>query len=111
MAGLLPGEGKDAGGLRRFGYVTLRAKGDGLLCPAGARLPAHEFHRWDCDRPGADFIAEKPDGRRWDCGVHTPTLYAGFPHFHFCACPESAARFLAACRKRRRRKEKAVPEK
>ena len=103
MTGVLPGESFDAGRLTRFGYVTLRAKSGGLLLPAGGSFPAHEFHRWDCDRPGADFLAEKPDGRRWDCGIHSPTLYAGFPHFHFCASPEAAARFLAACRRKKHR--------
>ena len=97
MAGALPGECRDTGKLARFGYVSLRAKTDNLLCRAGESIPAHEFHRWDCDRPGGDFTAEKPSGRRWDCAVSTPRLYAGYPHFHFLANPSFAERFYNAC--------------
>lgn len=52
MAGALPGRAANTGKLGRFGYVTLTAKKDGLLGPAGTRLPAHEFHYWDSDAPG-----------------------------------------------------------
>ena len=41
---------------------------------------------------------QKPlSDRGWDCGWHGPTLYAGFPHFHFSGCPDAARRFVAAC--------------
>ena len=99
MAGALPGTCRDTGHLARFGYISLRAKRDNLLCRAGEAIPAHEFHHWDCDRPGEDFSAEKPNGRRWDCAVATDSLYAGFPHFHFYARPDFAANFCRACRK------------
>lgn len=77
--------------------MTLTAKKDGLLGPAGTRLPAHEFHYWDSDAPGSGFRADKPQSSRgWDCAFHTPTLYAGFPHFHFWAAPSAARNFVAA---------------
>ena len=99
MAGVLPGSSFDTGKLTRFGYVTLTASKDNLLCRAGQSIPAHEFHHWDAEQPGSDFTAEKPSGRRWTCAVATDTLYAGFPHFHFYANPTFAVRFLDACRK------------
>ena len=100
MAGALPGRAANTGRLGRFGYVTLTAKKDGLLGPAGTRLPAHEFHYWDSDAPGSDFRADKPQSSRgWDCAFHTPTLYAGFPHFHFWAAPSAARNFVAAARR------------
>lgn len=99
MAGVLPGGCFDTGKLTRFGYVTLTAQKDNLLCPAGERIRAHEFHRWDAENPGSSFSAEKPSGRRWLCGHASDTLYAGFPHFHFYANPSFAVRFLDACRK------------
>ena len=99
MAGVLPGSCFDTGKLTRFGYVTLTASKDNLLCRAGQSIPAHEFHHWDAEQPGSDFTAEKPSGRRWTCAVATDTLYAGFPHFHFYANPTFAVRFLDACRK------------
>ncbi len=97
MAAALPGDAFPAGGLRRFGYVRLTAKQGNLLCRAGESFPAHEFHYWESSCPGGAFAAEKPGGRRWDCAFASPTQYAGFPHFHFCAKPEMAARFLRAC--------------
>ena len=99
MVGLLRGEGINTGKLVRFGYVTLTAQRDNLLCAAGEAIPAHEFHYFDVDDPGDSFVAAKSTGRSWNCGVTTQTLYAGFPHFHFYAYPTMAANFLAACRK------------
>ena len=103
MAGVLPGRCFDAGRLTRFGYVTLRAKRDSLLCRAGETIRGHEFHHWDARCPGGDFWAEKPSGRGWDCAVATDRLYAGYPHFHFYANPASAARFYETCVKEKHR--------
>ena len=59
-------------------------------------MPAHEFHYWDSTNPGSAFKAQKPLSERgWETGVATKSLYAGFPHFHFAAKPEAAARFVA----------------
>ena len=99
MAGALKGSCFDTGKLTRFGYVTLTAQKDNLLCRAGETIPAHEFHHWDAEHPGEDFRAEKPSGRSWPCTHASRTLYAGFPHFHFYANPSFAVRFLDACRK------------
>lgn len=99
MAGALKGVCFDTGKLTRFGYVTLTAQRDNLLCRAGEQIPAHEFHHWDAEAPGEDFRAEKPSGRSWLCAHASKTLYAGFPHFHFYANPSFAVRFLDACRK------------
>ena len=100
MAGVIPGRAWNTGRLGRFGYVTLTARTGGLLCRAGEQLPAHEFHYWDSQQPGDRFRAQKPlSSRGWDCGVHTSTLYAGFPHFHFWARPEMARNFVAAARR------------
>ena len=100
MAGAFSGDAHNTGKLGRFGYVTLTAQKDGLLCRAGESFPAHEFHYWDSTTPGTDFHAQKPQSDRgWDCAFHTPTLYAGFPHFHFWARPELARNFAAAARR------------
>jgi len=95
MTGVLPAEARNAGRLSRFGYVTLTAKQGGLLGPPGMQVRGHEFHYWDSTEPGGDFQAVKPlSNRGWRCGVHREGLYAGFPHFHFCGCPEVGRRFL-----------------
>ena len=103
MAGVLPGRCRDAGKLTRFGYVTLTAKADNLLCPAGASIRGHEFHHWDASRPGGCFTAEKSTGRTWDCVHATDTLYAGYPHFHFYADPAFAESYYNACLKEKYR--------
>jgi len=98
MANVLDQTAWNSGKLGRFGYAELTAGTDGLLCRAGQRLPAHEFHYWESSAPGTAFHAQKPrSSRGWDCAWHTPTLYAGFPHFHFCGAPEAARRFVSAC--------------
>ena len=98
MVGFLPGSSFRTPSLRRFGYVRLTAQKDNLLCKKGEGFAAHEFHYWDSQQPGVDFHAQKPgSSRSWDCAWHTPTMYAGFPHFHFRAYPEAARRFVSAC--------------
>ena len=98
MVGSLPGKSYDNGKLTRFGYVRLQAKNDQMLCKAGEEIRGHEFHHWDCTEPGDGFTAVKElSGKRWDCVVSTPTLYAGYPHFHFYANPSFAVNFYRAC--------------
>lgn len=97
MAQVLPGTCFDNGKLTRFGYVTLEAKKDNLLCKAGEKIPAHEFHHWDCTEPGDSFTAHKTSGRRWPCAVATDRLYAGYPHFHFYSNLNFAKNFYEAC--------------
>lgn len=97
MAGIMDSQSYPAGALRRFGYVTLTAKRDNLLCRAGESIPAHEFHYWDSTSCGGEFRAQKPGGSAWDCAFATETLYAGYPHFHFYSNPEFAGNFLKKC--------------
>lgn len=95
MAGVIPGGCRNTGSLRRFGYVTLTARRDNLLCRAGESIRAHEFHYFESDSCGADFSAQKPvSGRGWDCIHATDTLFAGFPHLYFPANPEFARRLV-----------------
>ena len=103
MVGFLAGQCHDTGRLTRFGYITLRAERDCLLCRAGEAIAGHEFHYWDCDSPGDSFTAVKPSGKSWRCAFATDHLYAGFPHFHFYANPGFADRFYQACLKEKYR--------
>ncbi len=107
LCGAIDAEAVRTEHLRRFGYITMTAQTDGLLGPKGTRIPAHEFHYWESAAPGTAFHAQKPQSERaWTCGYHGPTLYAGFPHFHLCAVPETAARFVAQCERYKRRWER-----
>ena len=97
VCAVLPGQGFKTDRLRRFGYQTLTAPGDSLLFRAGERIPAHEFHYWDSTENGAALKAEKADGRSWDCGFASESLYAAFPHLHFGGALPLAERFVKAC--------------
>ena len=103
MVGYLPGKCFDNGKLTRFGYVTLRAKEENMLCKAGEEIPGHEFHHWDCTYPGNYFTATKSTGKSWDCAVVTDRLYAGYPHFHFYANPAFLKGFYDTCLKEKHR--------
>ncbi len=98
-AGVIHGKAFRTTKLQRFGYVTLTAKRDNLLCGAGQKFRAHEFHYFDSTSCGTDFFAEKTDGRTWDCIHADMNLYAGFPHLYFYADTRIAERFVTACRK------------
>ena len=97
MCGVLDHESQNAGKLTRFGYVTLTAKKDGLLGPAGTVLRGHEFHYWDSTENGDGFLAEKTSGKSWPCVVSTPTLYAGYPHLYLYASIPAAEAFYRKC--------------
>lgn len=95
LAGVIPGGSRNTGKLRRFGYVTLTARRDNLLCAAGEQIRAHEFHYYESDSCGGDFSAVKPvSNRSWDCIHASGTLFAGFPHLYFPANPDFARRFV-----------------
>ena len=98
QVGAIPGESYKTPKLGRFGYITLTAQRDGLLADEGDQLPAHEFHYWDSESPGDAFTAVKPQSERsWNCGIATPTMYAGYPHLYLPGSPKAAQRFVRAC--------------
>ena len=102
MAGVLPGEAKDAGRLVRFGYAALSADSDSLLFRAGESFPIHEFHHWDSTANGTALAAKKPVGAAaWRCGFVNEHFYAGFPHLYWAGTP-LPQRFAAAAENYRR---------
>lgn len=97
MAGVFEADGFPVGRLQRFGYVTMTAAEDNLLCCRGEKIRAHEFHYWDSTDSGEGFTAVKKNGRAWTCCHVSDRMYAGFPHLYFYAAPEMAERFVTAC--------------
>jgi len=95
--GIIQGKAYHTDRLRRLGYVTLTAKYDNLLCKAGERFPAHEFHYFDSTDCGNGMSAVKTDGRQWDCAHVNEHLYAGFPHLYFYAAPRTAENYVREC--------------
>ena len=97
MAGVINGRAFPTDRLQRFGYITLTANRNGLLCKNGGIIKAHEFHYWDSTACGDGFTAEKSDGRNWKCCHVSDTLYAGFPHLYFYSDIAAAERFVKNC--------------
>lgn len=97
MVGVIHGKAFPTGRLQRFGYLTMTALTDNLLCDPGGSLRAHEFHYWDSESCGGDFHAEKRDGRAWECAHANAQMYAGFPHLYWYDDRGAAERFARAC--------------
>ena len=83
MVGFLEGKSKNTEKLSRFGYVTLIANEDNMLCKKCESIKAHEFHYYDSTECGNSYTAIKESGKSWDCVIATDSLYAGYPHLHF----------------------------
>ncbi len=98
MCGILDGTAELKDRLCRFGYITLTAEADSVLCSAGTELKAHEFHYSDSTCCGDSFTARKPDGREWKAIVSRGNIAAGYPHIYFPSCPEAPAHFCSKCR-------------
>ncbi len=88
--------------LQNFGYVTLTAQRDNILCDAGQTLRAHEFHYSKSDDAGNCFVAQKANGKQWECVFANETMYAGYPHLYFRGQMDAIQRFLSVCLEKRR---------
>lgn len=97
MAGILPAKFHMTPGLVRFGYKTLTANRDSLMCHAGEQIKCHEFHYSDTDAHGDGFTAKKASGKSWQA-VHTAdNLFAGYPHLHLWSNIGFAESFVRKC--------------
>ena len=97
MVGFLKGSSKMTKKLGNFGYITLKATKDNLLCKQGETINAHEFHYSTSDFMGDTFTATKPlSNKNWECGITTKSFYAGYPHLHLWANIEWAQNYLEA---------------
>lgn len=97
MVGVVRGNAVLTKKLQPFGYVTLTAQDDNMLSACGGQIRAHEFHYAKSENKGHDFVAEKPNGRKWPCVHTTKSLYAGFPHLFLRANIDFPEKFVRAC--------------
>ena len=91
---------------------------DGLLLYGGypelngaalGAVPAHEFHYFDSENCGEDFLAQKPESNRsWNCIHGTENLLAGFPHLYYYGNPKVPEAFLKQCAAYRTRMRQAA---
>lgn len=96
--GVINGNSHITKGLIRFGYKTLTANEDNLLCKKGESIKCHEFHYSDTDEYGDGFTSENKRGKSWQTGVTTETMYAGYPHLHLWSNIKFAENFMDKCR-------------
>lgn len=96
MAGALPGKFHMTTGLVRFGYKTLTANRDNLMCKAGEQIRCHEFHYSDTDCHGDTFTASK-GSRSWETIQASDSIFAGYPHLHLWSNLVFAENFVRKC--------------
>jgi len=95
LAGVINAAAYKTEHLVRFGYTEITATKDNVLSAAGDTMRVHEFHYWDSDKCGDDFIALKAGSNvRYQCIYADDTLFAGFPHLYLAAYPEHARHFV-----------------
>ncbi len=95
MASFINGTAGMTEKLVRFGYVTLEATRDNVVCKKGAHIRAHEFHYSDCTDGGDGFTAKSTrQGAPYPCIHATEALYAGYPHLHLWGNIDFAEHFL-----------------
>lgn len=81
--------------LHNFGYVTLTANKDNLMCRKGGTIRAHEFHFSTSTNLGNAFTATKPEsGRTWNCIIAGEDRFMGYPHLHFLGNIDFAQNFI-----------------
>ncbi len=95
-AGALPGSSHMTQGLVRFGYKTLTANRENLMCGKGDSIRCHEFHYSDSNCYGDGFTAEKGK-RTWQTIQASETYFAGYPHLHLWGNIAFAENFVKAC--------------
>ena len=88
MCGVIHGSVTNRHKLTRFGYVTLHTK----TCDTDVR--GHEFHHWDSDNCGTDWIASKTSEKTYECMHDDGKLIAGYPHVYYYSNPSFATKLL-----------------
>lgn len=90
MAGILPGGCVYKNKLVRFGYIELNStKASSWISKES--IKGHEFHYFDCDNNGDDFLAVKPvTGKTYPCIINKDNVFAGFPHLYYPSNPAFA---------------------
>lgn len=96
--GAIPGNSVMTDRLIRFGYKTLTAKEDNLMCRRGDTIKCHEFHYSDTDDCGSGFTATNRRGKAWDAIQTSDSIFAGYPHLHLWSNIRFAENFVEKCR-------------
>lgn len=98
--GIVPGNITMSDHLMRFGYKTLTAKVDNILCKKGEQTKCHEHHYMTTDKYGDSFEAKKESGMTYDTIHTTKNIVAGFPCIHWLSNIAFAENFIKSCQER-----------
>lgn len=97
LAGVCEGQSFMTDRLNNFGYITLTADEDNLMCKKGEKINGHEFHYSTSTNLGDIFTASKPESARtWKCIIADDTKFMGYPHLHFLGNIDFAENFMDA---------------
>ena len=95
MVGTIPGKVYRTDHLHRFGYITLQE--GTCFGQETPHIPAHEFHYFDSENCGEDYLALKPNSKRsWRCIHSDERRMVGFPHLYYYGCKAIPEAFLRA---------------
>ena len=73
MCGVIQGTAYETKRLQRFGYITLTAGRDNLLCEAGETIRSRELHYWDSSCP--ETVSRRERRTRTDLHLHPRDEY------------------------------------
>lgn len=98
LVGAIEGQSFMTKTLENFGYVTLTADKDNLLCKKDESINVHEFHYSTSTNKGNTFKAAKPESKRqYQCIISDDTKFMGYPHLHFLGNISFAKNFVEKC--------------
>lgn len=98
LVGAIEGQSNMTKSLENFGYATLVANCDNLMCKKGQSINVHEFHYSTSTNKGSSFTAKKPQSeKQYDCIIADKTKFMGYPHFHFLGNIGFAQNFIEKC--------------
>lgn len=81
--------------LNHFGYITLTALKDNLMCEKGQTISGHEFHYSSSTNTGESFKAVKPESEKsWNCIIADETKFMGYPHIHLLGNIDLAENYI-----------------
>jgi len=98
MLGILKGHSIMTSNLQNFGYITLEANENTVLCSRGEKINAHSFHYSTSSNKNTSFTAtKKSNGITYRCIVSQNNIFGGYPHIHFFSNPKLARNFVQKC--------------
>ena len=98
LAGTVCGQSFMTDKLSHFGYVTLTALRDNLMCKKGGVINGHEFHYSDSTNRGNSFSAKKPNSDvGWSCIIADETKFMGYPHINLLGNIDFAENLVKKC--------------